>query len=310
MANMKAKCIDYGQNFLTGQATSVLSASGIDISAGSLKDLSDAVQDKTMEMVSSLKSTATKEVTKVGSQIGSMAGSVTGAGLSAIQGAFTSAELAKSAAEELAQYGLNKFGECSTKITSMVSAFPSKVAEKATSIAAKETKAELTQLIKEVMGTPAENNAKEEAKKEKENKTKKAVDWCKKALKDANKFKDDTLEKLQEDCEDISNLMIQGPDWVNNQISSAVSSAEKQMDEFVKDKMDDVKKFYDKAVDNSAKAAAVTLKKEIVDPTLKKAKEQYNALGTTTNKTKQKAKTAIQKQLFNLAGKLGISPNV
>ena len=73
---MQAKCIDYGQNFLTGQATSVIAATGIDIEAGNLKQLADAVQDKTMAMVSDLKSTATKEVTKIGSQIGGMAGSL------------------------------------------------------------------------------------------------------------------------------------------------------------------------------------------------------------------------------------------
>ena len=28
---MQAKCIDYGQNFLTGQATSVIAATGIEI---------------------------------------------------------------------------------------------------------------------------------------------------------------------------------------------------------------------------------------------------------------------------------------
>ena len=51
------------------------------------------------------------------------------------------------------------------------------------------------------------------------------------------------------------------------------------------------------------------MKKKLIDPTLEKAKNQFDNLGTSTNKTKQKAKTAVQKQLFKLAGKLGISPN-
>ena len=51
------------------------------------------------------------------------------------------------------------------------------------------------------------------------------------------------------------------------------------------------------------------MKKKLIDPTVNNARKQFNNLGTTTNKVKQKAKTAIQKQLFNLAGKLGISPN-
>lgn len=307
---MKAKCIDYGQNFLTGQATSVLQATGIEIGASNLKDLADAVQDKTMAMVSELQATATKEVTKVGSQIGGMAGSVAGAGLSAMQGAFQSADLVKLAAGELTTYGVQLVSDCSSKIGSMITAFPQKVLSQAADIAGQQAKKELTNLIKEVMGTPAEKRAEEEAKEEKESKVKKAIEWCKKAVKDVNDFKDSTLGKLQEDCEDISALMIQGPDWVNNQVGSAVDSAKSYMGSFVDKQMENVNEFYAKAVENSAQAMATTLTKELVDPTIKKAKEQFNKLGTTKNQTTQKAKAAIQKKLFNLAGKLGISPNV
>lgn len=306
---MKTKCIDYGQNFLTGQATSVLQATGIEIGASNLKELADAVQNKTMDMVSTLQSTATKEVAKVGSQIGSMAGGVAGAGLSAIQGAFQSTDLVKLATGELTTYGMELIKDSTTKIASMVTAFPQEVASKAAQIAGKQAKEELTGLLKEVMGTPAEKRAKTEAKEEKENKIKKAVDWCKKAIEDANEFKDSTLGKLQEDCEDISALMIQGPDWVNNQVGSAVDSAKTYMSDYVDKQMKNVSNFYVRAVESSSQALATTLTKEIVDPTIKKAKEQYNALGTSTNKTTQKAKAAIQKKLLNLAGKLGISPN-
>ena len=117
------------------------------------------------------------------------------------------------------------------------------------------------------------------------------------------------MASLQKDCEDISTLAIQGPAWVNDQIDSAIDSAKKYMDDYANKKMEDVQKHYDKAIDNSAKAAATTMKKKLIDPTVNNARKQFNNLGTTTNKVKQKAKTAIQKQLFNLAGKLGISPN-
>lgn len=306
---MQAKCIDYGQNFLTGQATSVIAATGIDIEASNLKQLADVVQDKTMSMVSDLKSTATKEVTKVGSQIGGMAGSLAGAGLSAMQGAFQTADVAKQAVGELTTYGIQLTTKMGTKIAGMIAAFPAQVTKKATAIAAEQCKEELQQRLKEMMGTPAEEHAQKEAEKEKENKTKKAIDWCKKAVKDANEFKDKTLSSIQKDCEDISALMIQGPGWVNNQISSAIDSAKTYMSDYADKKMENVQKHYDEAVNNSAKAAASTMKKKLIDPTLEKAKEQFNDLGTSTNKTKQKAKTAVQKQLFKLAGKLGISPN-
>ena len=171
---MQAKCIDYGQNFLTGQATSVIAATGIDIEASNLKQLADAVQDKTLSMVSDLKSTATKEVTKVGSQIGGMAGGLVGAGLSAMQGAFQTADVAKQAVGELTTYGVQLTGKMGTKIAGMIAAFPAQVIKKATAIAAEQCKEELQQRLKEMMGTPAEEHAQKEAEKEKENKTKKA----------------------------------------------------------------------------------------------------------------------------------------
>ena len=226
---MQAKCIDYGQNFLTGQATSVIAATGIDIEAGNLKQLADAVQDRTMAMVSDLKITATKEVTKVGSQLGGMAGSLVGAGLSAMQGAFQTADVAKQAVGELTTYGVQITAKISTNIASMIAAFPAQVTKKATAIASEQCKEELQQRLKEVMGTPAEEHAQKEAEKEKENKTKKAIAWCKKAVKDANEFKDKTLSSIQKDCEDISALMIQGPGWVNNQMSGAIDSAKTYM---------------------------------------------------------------------------------
>ena len=306
---MQAKCIDYGQNFLTGQATSVIAATGIDIEAGNLKQLADAVQDKTMAMVSELKNTATKEVTKVGSQIGGMAGSLVGAGLSAMQGAFQTADVAKQAVGELTTYGVQLTAKIGTNIASMIAAFPAQVTKKATAIAAEQCKEELQQRLKEMMGTPAEEHAQKEAEKEKENKTNKAIAWCKKAVKDANEFKDKTLSSIQKDCEDISALMIQGPGWVNNQISSAIDSAKTYMSDYADDRMKDIKNHYDESVDNSAYAAATTMKKDLIDPILERAREQYADLGTSTNKTNQKAKTAVQKQLFKLAGKLGISPN-
>lgn len=306
---MQAKCIDYGQNFLTGQATSVIAATGIDIEAANLKQLADAVQDKTLSMVSDLKITATKEVTKVGSQIGGMAGSLVGAGLSAMQGAFQTADVAKQAVGELTTYGVQLTAKIGTNIASMIAAFPAQVTKKATAIAAEQCKEELQQRLKEMMGTPAEEHAQKEAEKEKENKAKKAIAWCKKAVKDANEFKDKTLSSIQKDCEDISALMIQGPGWVNNQISSAIDSAKTYMSDYADSKMKDIKNHYDESVDNSAYAQATTMKKKLIDPTLEKAKNQFDNLGTSTNKTKQKAKTAVQKQLFKLAGKLGISPN-
>lgn len=306
---MQAKCIDYGQNFLTGQATSILSATGIDVAGDNLKDLADAIQDKTMSMVSELKNTATKEVTKVGSQIGEMAGSLAGAGLSAVQGAFQSADLAKLAIGDITTYAAQEVGKRITKTASMAAAFPAKVTKRATEIAKEKVKEELAERLKIVTGTTAENENKKKAKEQKENKIKNVVNNVKDFATKANKFKDKMLAYAQEDCQEISELMIQGPTWVNNQLDSATETSKKFISDNLDKGMDDVTKWYDKAVEDSATALATTMVDDMIKPTLDKASDLFNETNKNVNKQKQKAKTAVQKQLFKIAGKLGISPN-
>lgn len=307
--NMQAKCIDYGQNFLTGQATSILSATGIDIQAGNVKQLADAIQDKTMAMVGDLQATATKEVTNIGNQIGSAAGSIAGAGLSAMQGAFQAADLAKLAVGELTTYSAQQLGSIVTHATSKIAAFPGEVTKKATAKAASDAKDRLAATLKLVMGQPAEEQNKKEAKEQKEGKVKKAISWMKNAASDAEKFKDKIMGNLEEDAQDISSLMIQGPEWVSNQMDVAVDKSKEFIATYFDKAKEHIDKQYDSMVDTSYQALASTMMKEIVDPTISKAEKLYKNTTKSTNKQVQKAKTAVQKQLFKLAGKLGISPN-
>lgn len=306
---MQAKCIDYGQNFLTGQATSILSATGIDVAGENVKDLADAIQDKTMEMVSVLKNTATKEVTKVGSQVGGMIGSLAGTGLSAMQNAFQTVDIAKLAVGEITTYATQEVGKRVTKLTSMAVAFPAKVNKRATEIAKEKVKEELAEKLKLVTGTTAENENKKKAKKQKEDKNKSVISYIKDFAVEAYKFKDKMLAYAQEDCQDISELMIQGPTWVGNQLDSATETSKKFISDNLDKGMDNVAKWYDKAVEDSATALATTMVDEMIKPTLDKASDLFNNTNKNVSKQKQKAKTAVQKQLFKIAGKLGISPN-
>lgn len=307
--NMQAKCIDYGQNFLTGQATSILSASGVDIKAGNVKELADAIQDKTMAAVTDLQTTATKQVAQIGSEIGNAAGSVAGAGLAAMQGAFQSADLVKLAMGELTSYSAALLGDLTKYAVSKAAAFPGDVTKKATAKAAEDAKERLSSTLKQVMGSPAEEQSKKEAKEQKENKVKKAIKWVKNAASDAEKFKTKILGDLAEDAQDISALMIQGPAWVNDQIKSSVNNAENFAYTYFQKAKENIDKQYNNMVDSSYLTLASTMTKEIIDPTIDKAKKLYDTNTKSTNKQVQKAKTSIQKQLFKLAGKLGISPN-
>ena len=307
--NMQAKCIDYGQNFLAGQATSILSASGIDIQAGNVKELADAIQDKTMAMVSELQSTATKQVTQIGSEIGNAAGSVAGAGLAAMQGAFQSADLVKLAIGEVTSYSAALLGDLTKYAVSKAAAFQGDVTKKATAKAAEDAKERLSETLKLVMGSPAEEQSKKEAKEQKENKVKKAIKWVKNAASDAEKFKTKILSNISEDAQDISALMIQGPKWVNKQVESAVDNTENFVYTYFQKAKENIDKQYGNMIDSSYLTLASTMTKEIVNPTIEKAEKLWKDNTKSTNKQVQKAKTAVQKQLFKLAGKLGISPN-
>lgn len=306
--NVTTKCIDYGQNFLTGKATSVLSSNGIDIQATNFKEIVDAIQNKTMDSVSYLQNTITNETSYIATQIGASAGSVVGAGLSSMQATFQSAELAKMMAEELAKYGVEKIGKLTTDVMSKTIAFPKEVADKAKTKAVNMAKEELADALKLVMGSPAEAKAEESAQKQKEKKQNKTIEWCKKAIKDANEFKDKTLTSFKKDMKDVSALMIQGPEWVSSQLDTIEKQGKTTIDEQAKDMQKKVNDFYSNAVEDSANALASQIKSKLIDPTISKAKDLYNETGTTTNQTKQKAKAAIQKKLFSLAGKLGIPP--
>ncbi len=307
--NMKMKCIDYGQNFLTGQATSLIAASGVEIEATNLKDLADAIQDKTMEAVSYFQTTALKEVGYIGSQIGNAAGSVIGAGLSVMQTASQMSSLVNLAAGELTSYMASQVGSLMTYAISKATSFTGEVTKKATKKATEDSKEKLAEALKHVMGVPVENENKKKSEKKKDNKIKKAIKWCKNAAKDASDFKDKMMSYMMEDAEDISNLMLQGPAWVTYQLDSAVASGQNYAYTYFNKVKESIGKQYDDVVNASYTALAKTIVDELVTPTIQKAQDFYNDNTKNENKVVQKGMTAAQKQLLKLAGKLGVSPN-
>lgn len=301
------QCLDYGQNFLSGQMTSLLSASGIELAGGTLSDISTEIQNKAFAAAEEAKGMALTTVSNVSGAIGSSIGTVAGAGLAAIQGATQSVDMAKQMALDVISYGLEQINGITSHIAGLASSFPAKVASKATELAVSDCKDELQEALKKITSNQEDINEKSDEKK-KENKTKNIVKTITKTVGDVNKKINEYTADLEKDAGELGNLMLQGPTWVNSKLETAQTEAEKKIGKFIGDTKEQIGKKYDDAVDATAKMVAKKLIEKTVRPSITKAQDALNKLNENKSKVTQKAKTSAQKALFKLAGQLGISP--
>lgn len=308
MATSAAKqAINYGQNFLSGQMTSLLSASGIELAGGTLSDISTEIQNKVFAAKEEAMNQALTTVSKVTSAVGTSIGTVAGAGLSAMQGAAQSVDIVKQATMDIANYGLEQTNVMATYISGLASKFPTKVLSRAQELAVTYSKVELQEALKKITSNQEDITAKNDEKK-KENKIQNIVKTVKDKVRYVNTYIDKYTKELKSDANDIGNLMLQGPTWVSSKIDTAENSVKNKIDEFVKDTKKDLSYYYDIAAEATAYTAAKAIVEKTVKPSIQKAQDAMNKLNESKSKVTQKAKTAAQKSLFKIAGQLGISP--
>lgn len=308
MATSAAKqAINYGQNFLSGQMTSLLSASGIELAGGTLSDISTEIQNKVFAAKEEAMNQALTTVSKVTSTVGTSIGTVAGAGLSAMQGAAQSVDIVKQATMDIANYGLEQTNVMATYISGLASKFPTKVLSRAQELAVTYSKVELQEALKKITSNQEDITAKNDEKK-KENKIQNIVKTVKDKVRYVNTYIDKYTKELESDANAIGNLMLQGPTWVSSKIDTAENSVKNKIDEFVKDTKKDLSYYYDIAAEATAYTAAKAIVEKTVKPSIQKAQDAMNKLNESKSKVTQKAKTAAQKSLFKIAGQLGISP--
>ncbi len=308
MATSAAKqAINYGQNFLSGQMTSLFSASGIELAGGTLSDISTEIQNKVFAAKEEAMNQALTTVSNVTGAVGSSIGTVAGAGLAAMQGAVQQVDMVKQAVMDVASYSMEQTNVITTYIAGLASKFPIEVLSKTKELAAYYSKVELQEALKKITSNQEDITEKNDEKK-KENKTKNIVKTIQDKVKYVNTYISKYTDELERDAEAIGNLMLQGPTWVGSKINEAENAVKSKIGEFVEDTKDDLSDYYDKAVETTAETAAKAIVEKTVRPSIKKAQDAMNKLNESKSKTTQKAKTAAQKALFKIAGQLGISP--
>lgn len=301
------QAIDYGQNFLAGQMTSLLSASGIELAGGTLSDLSTEIQNKVYAAKEDAMNLALNTVTTVAGAAGTSVGTLAGAGLATLQGAQQSVDIAKQAAMDVANYGMEQANVLATYIATLASQFPTKTLSRAQELAMEACKEELKEALKKITSNQ-EDITKENDEKKKENKTKNIVKTIKEKVEMVNTYINKYTSELEKDSAAIGDLMLQGPTWVNSKIEVAEDYAKEKIDTFVNDTEKQISYYYDKAVETTAYTAAKAVVEKTVRPSITKAQDALNKLNESKSKVTQKAKTSAQKALFKLAGQLGISP--
>lgn len=301
------QAINYGQNFLSGQMTSLLSASGIELAGGTLSDISTEIQNKVFVAKEEAMNQVLTTVSNVSGAIGSSIGTVAGAGLAAMQGAAQSVDLVKQTVMDVTNYGLEQTNVMATYISGLASKFPTKVLSRAQELAVAYSQAELQEALKKITSNQEDITAKNDEKK-KENKIQKIVKTVKKKVDYVNSYINKYTAELEKDANAIGDLMLQGPTWVNSKMEVAEKAVKDKIDEFVDDTKKDLSYYYNIAVETTAYTAAKSIVEKTVKPSIQKAQDAMNKLNESKSKVTQKAKTSAQKALFKIAGQLGISP--
>lgn len=305
MANsITMKAIDAGQNFLTGQATSVFASSGIEVAGGNLYELASNIQNQAADAVSTLENGAMTMISSVGAGAGSAFGSVVGTGLALGSNVTQMADMAQEAIADLTTYAMDLVTKKMTEITSGIPA-------QLTKQIAYFSKIELENSMKSIQNKYLQN-ADTAIKDKIESHQKKGltdiVDYVNKYTNLAKTRVDKYVGSMNKFCDDIGTFALQGPQWVGGQIDMLEKQYQDTIYEFVDEQSKTIKNFRDKQIDNIAKGAA----KQFVAKPLAALDKQTDKLSNMINKNKQKvlikASTAIQKAKMKLAGKLGISP--
>lgn len=298
------RAIDAGQNFLTGQATSVFASCGIEVAGGNLYELASNIQNQAADVVGTLENGAMTMISSAGAGVGSAFGSVVGAGLALGSNVTQMADMAQEAIMDLTTYAMDLVTKKMSEITSGIPA-------QLTSQVAYFSKIELENSMKSIQKKFLES-ADVSVKKEIESHQKKGltdiVQYATTYVNLAKTYVDKYVGYMNKFCDDIGTFALQGPQWVSGQIDNLERQYQDMVYTFVDGQATSIKNFRDKQIDNIAKGAA----KQFVAKPLAALDKKMDQLSNMTNKQKQKvltkAATAIQKAKMKLAGKLGIPP--
>lgn len=302
--SISMKAIDVGQNFLTGQVTSVFAANGVEVAGTNLYELTSNIQNKAADMMSDLQNTAITTMSTVTGGVGSALGSVVGTGLALSSNVMQMHDIAQEAIMDCTSYAANLVTK---KITELTSGIPGQLTKQVAYWSGEELKKAMESIPKKFLEDTDDATEKQQDEQKKKGLSGIIgfVNTYTGKVKDTVK---DFTTKLNSSCDEIGTWALQGPRWVTGQVDMLEEQFQNVAYEFVDEQANNIKKFRDQSIENIAKSVA----KQVVAKQIAALEKNIDKLTNTTNKTKAKtiakAKTAIQKAKFKLAGKLGVSP--
>lgn len=302
----RAQVINYGQNFLTGKVSSLFASTDIFVQGATIKEMADNCQNMLLDKVSSAKNELMTDVTTVGSTIGNATGNIIGAASAASGALMQSTDLAQLALGEMKAYCEGVIVDSTQKLLSIATNYPARFEQRTASYLKELATPILKEKLKQII-IPAEKENKTKEAKKKNDKIKKAIITVKEAVNTAKTYINLFNSYVNQSSQEISNMMLMGPQWVSNQIDTQMDMAKYQVGYYRDLSLNDIQKKVDNSIDKGAYAAAQTAINDVVAPQVDKMIQKFNDINKNTSKTKQLAMTKLQKAVMRLAGKLGVS---
>lgn len=302
--SIQTKAIDAGQNFLTGQITTLFAASGMEVTGSTIYNLADSIQNSVSAKVEEAQNGAMQLVSSAGAGLGSAFGTVVGVGNSLASTITTMSDVAQEMLTDIATDTVNKVTNETNKIVSGASTY---FTQRLSYYAKSMLEEEIANMQSKYL-TNTDEKQNEEVKEKKETWMKKATEKVGSMVTKAKKGVQDGIDALNKGVDEVAKMQLEGPQWVSNQMNSLQSSITKSIDDFIEDNVKDIQEKRDAELDKIAATIAKNTVKPTIDAANKKLDKLWNDCNTSKSKVAQKAKTLIQKAKFKLAALTGVSP--
>lgn len=302
--SIKTKAIDAGQNFLTGQATTLFAASGVEVVGGSIYNLADDIQNKLAAKVEDIQNGAMQVVSSAGAGLGSAFGTVVGIGDNAIMQLTTMSDMAQEMVTDMAKETLDKVTKETQEIVTGASSY---LVQRVSYYSQTMLQEEIKKITDKYL-TNSDEKQSQEVSQKKDSWMNNAMSKVTDAVNMAQSKVQEGVDALNKGAEQISALAAEGPQWAANQLNSLHDSVSKTVNTFIDDKVKDIKEKRDAELDKIAATVAKHTVKPTIDAVAKKIDKLWNETNKSKAKVTQKAKTLIQKAKFKLSALTGIAP--
>lgn len=299
--NILGPSIPTGQNFLTGQITSVFAGAGITNNAQKLYDSVDNIQNIASEKANQLKSMARNTASNMASAAGQTVGSLIGTVNNVLGDATQIKDLAEIAIGHVIAYAKDEVGKA---VQEIIKPPMGDIAKKTASYLGEMTK----NIPKEIMDALTKNSEKrgdEASKKSIEDTIQNNINKLQEKANALNEKVSNFKKKLDNDMQELSTFMLAGPEWMADKIQTKEDEYKVLVGSYINSTFKQALDAKNAMIDKIAYASASKAYNELVAKNQDKLKDQLNAIEEKKAEVESKGKTKIQQVLFKLWAMIG-----